>query len=131
MEMVLATREAVVQFLAGNSLVGLLVAAGSIHGERVPDNRTFPMVIVQPPSSIPFRTSCHNGEQVIFNISAFAGGPSMDDAAEIGGVIKSVLDGATLTIDGVKTSVIWTGGNIIRDAADPDLWHHFNSFVVN
>lgn len=131
MEMMLATREAVVQFLAATAGVTALVSPGSIFGERTPDGRTFPLVRVQPPSSVPFRMSQYNGEEINFSVSAFADGPSMDGACAIGGAIKEALDGAILTVDGETLAVTWTGGNVVVDGADPDRWHHFNSFTAS
>lgn len=131
MEAMLATREALVQFLAATAPVTDLVPANSIHGERTPDNRTFPLVRVQPPSSIPFRMACYNGEEISVSISAFADGPAMDNATAIGGAIRLALDGGVLEVDGVQMSVLWTGGNVVADPADPDRWHHFNTFVIN
>lgn len=129
MQMIVPVRAAAVIAMRGTAALTALVPAGNIYGERVPDNRAWPFIRVQPPFSTPFRATCYDGEQVNFTVSVFAKGPSMDAAAAAAAQVKAALDGS-LVVDGVTTECEWTGGNIVPDPAEPDAWHAFSTFTV-
>jgi hypothetical protein len=128
--MELEVREGGVETLRATVALTALVPAGSIYGERVPDDRTFPFIRTVVPSSIPFRMSCHNGEQSTVRISAFTKGPSMNAAADVSRVIRDELDGKPLLIGGEPSVMVWDGSTVIPDPDEPDGWHSISEFTV-
>ena len=127
----LLIREAIVTRMKATASLTGLIPAGSMYGERVPVERTYPFTRMGNPILTPFKMACHNGEQDEFAVHWFVQGASNDNAVEFGNLLRDEFDEKSLALDGGGTrDVEWTGGQVFADRDEKDTWHGVATFRV-
>lgn len=127
MELALSVREGVVSALVADAGVTAVVPGGSIFGQRVPVERTFPFIRLSPFNGVPERAACWNGERIAFTVHSFVKGLDESGAANANAAVKTALDGQQIVIvEGPpeeRLDLVWTGGLVLPDPEEKDAWH--------
>ena len=127
----LLIREAMVTRMRATVPLTDMIPAGSMHGERVPPDRTYPFTRMGNPILTPFKMACHNGEQDEFAIHWFVQETANDNAVEFGNRLRDEFDETSLLLEGGETrNIEWTGGQVFPDRDEKDTWHGFATFRV-
>lgn len=120
-------REEVVAFLRASGPVTALLPAERIYGSEIPVNPVYPYVRFGQPDAVPLEYSCQNGATVTSDLHVFS--RSEAECYAIAAELVASLDDKTIGLGGgMEAKARWTGGPIIRDPEDEELWHGVRTF---
>jgi hypothetical protein len=131
----LAIRRAMMIKMAGAADVLAVVNADSIFPQTTAALPAFPFIRMGAPSPTPRRGACVDGADTIVAVHGFAKGradlTAEDEASAIGAAIASVLDGASLALEGGGSArVLWTGSQLLQDPDEANAFHSIVNFRV-
>jgi hypothetical protein len=119
--------------LKANPVVTGLVSATSIYPQATPAKPAWPFIKTGAVSSLPFRASCVDGENVSISVHGFtkgmAGVSAEDHAMQIGEAIKKTLDRSAALITGGRIRMRISDQQLLVDQGEADSFHYFA--VVN
>lgn len=120
----LQLREAVITYLRANTALIALVPAESIHGERVPSQRTRPYIAMSKLSVEGFEASCINGGRIEIRLNVFTSGADSGPVIKISSTLAEELDDAQLELDdGWCLDITYVRTNQVSGGTETTDWH--------
>ena len=98
-----------------------------IYGRRQPADLTWPFVRVSVADEGPLR----KGTDVRLTIHTFSKAKFDDECEQLNAAVQAWGEDRVLDLSpSVKAYVVWTGSQVIPDAAEADAWHGVNTFTA-
>jgi hypothetical protein len=101
--------------------------ADRIYGRRQPASLTWPFCRVSVVDEGPLR----KGTEVRLTIHTFSKAQFDDECELLNGAVQTWGEDRVLELSpSVKAYIVWTGSQVIPDAAEADAWHGVNTFTA-
>lgn len=120
----LELREAVIQFLRSRPALTALVPATSIHGERVPANRSKPYIAMSRLDVEGFDAQCISGGLIEIRLNVFTSSEDSGAVIKISQALVAELDDAQLELDdGWCLDMSYVRTNSVSSGTETTDWH--------
>lgn len=116
----LPVRQSVVEHLKATLAT---VPAAQVWGEFIPTNPAYPLVWLDPSTTLPYEAQGYDGSEHNLVLHVFAAGPATDEALAIAAEIVEVMEQYTAPGGTGIVDCQWANTTLLRDPANPDVWH--------
>jgi hypothetical protein len=135
----LPVRSGMLKLMKASAPLVALVPAASMFTQWTTATPPYPFIRSGPPSDVPIRGACLDGQEIEVAIHAFSTGrkvggvitlPAEDEAGQSRAAIARALDRKSFAVPNGTATVKYLGGQLLQDPEESQAFHAIANFRV-